>query len=245
MTFNPQKFAQQGGTLSEKLAKVFDSIGATHDGSATTGDKGRLMGSGSMAATLANAATTTNVPLQINRTFTLMGADNTGGAAYFKSITGAALGGQLATVMVRTTIAHSLFDAYGVQSHLVFGASADVSTTDANAHLTALSAKVTMDTSTVTKGWVNAGLFIWEGAGTITQMGHVVSLVNEAGSTGAQSMLHINDDVGTVPYFSFAGADGSGKGLYSHAITLGATGAGGIKVLINGVAKWIPYVAAE
>jgi len=245
MTFNAQLFAQRGGTLSEKLATVFDSIGATHDGSATTGDKGRLIGSGSMLATLTNADATTSVPLQINRTFTLMGADNTAGAAYFKSITGAALGGQIATCMVRTTIAHNLFDAYGVQSHLVFGPSANISTTDANAHLTALSAKVTMDASTVTKGWVNAGLFIWEGAGTITQMGHIVSLVNEAGSTGAQSMLHLNDDVGTVPYFSFVGADGTGKGLYSHAITIGATGAGGIKVLVNGVAKWIPFVAAE
>jgi hypothetical protein len=102
-----------------------------------------------------------------------------------------------------------------------------------------------MDTSTVTKGWVNAILGIWEGAGTITQMGHVSSLVVEAGSTGCQSIQHLNDDVGTTPYYSFQGADGSGKSIYSHAITLGATGAGGIKVLINGVAKWIPFVAAE
>jgi len=245
MTFNPQLFAQRGGTLSEKLATVFDSIGATHDGSATTGDYGRLLGSGSMATTKTNTASTSSVPLQIKHTFTLMGSGETAGAAYFKAITGAALGGQIATLMARTAIEHNVFDAYGVQTHLTFGTSKTISTTDANAHLTALSAKVTMDTTTVSKGWVNAGLFIWEGAGTITQIGHVVSLVNEAGSTGAQSMLHLNDDVGTVPYFSFTGADATGKGLYSHAITLGATGAGGIKVLINGVAKWIPFVAAE
>jgi hypothetical protein len=238
MTFNPRTFAAMSGTLSQKLANIFDSIGATHDGSPTSGDKGRLMGSGSMVTTLADVAATTDVPLQINRTFTLMGADNTGGAAYFKAYTGAALGGQLATVMVRTTIAHNLFDAYGLQSHLVFGASADVSTTDANAHLTAISGKVTMDTSTVTKGWVTAGLFIWEGAGTISQMGHVVSIVNEAGSTGAQSMLHLNDDVGTVPYFSFVGADGDGKGLYTGAVP--NTLEGSIMCLINNVAHFIP-----
>lgn len=242
MTFNPQKFAQQGGTLSEKLANVFDSIGATHDGEPTTGDKGRLMGSGSMLATLVNAATTTNVPLQINRTFTLMGADNTGGAAYFKAITGAALGGQLATVMVRTTLAHNLFDAYGLQSHLVFGPSANISTTDANAHLTAGSFKVTMDTSTVTKGWVNAILGIWEGAGTISQIGHICSLVLEAGSTGCQSLLHLNDDTGIAPYMAFSGAIGDGKSLHNAAPD---TLAGSFTVLIGGVPKYVPYYANQ
>jgi hypothetical protein len=151
--------------------------------------------------------------------------------------------GQIANVMVRTTVSHNVFDAYGIQNHLVFGASADVSTTNANAHLTALSAKVTFDTSTVTKGWVNAGLFIIEGAGTCSQMCHGVSIVEEAGSTGAQSMLHLNTDVGTTPYFSFAGADGTGKSIYTH--TAAGTQHGTIKVLINGTAKWIPFMQAE
>jgi len=129
-----------------------------------------------------------------------------------------------------------------MQSHLTFGDTANVSTTGDNAHLTAISGKVTFDTSTVTKGWVTAGLFIVEGAGTCSQMCHGVSIVNESGSTGAQSMLHMNDDVGTVPYFSFAGADGSGKGLYTHAPT---TLEGGIRVLINGNAKFIGFYTNE
>lgn len=244
MTFNPQKFAQRGGTLSEKLATVFDSIGATHDGSATTGDKGRLMGSGSMVTTLTNAATTTDVPLQINRTFTLMGADNTGGAAYFKAITGAALGGQLATVMVRTTIAHNLFDAYGLQSHLVFGHDANVSTTDANAHLTALSAKVTFDTSTVTKGWVNAGLFIVEGAGTCSQLCYGVSIVEEAGSTGCQALLHLNTDVGVIPAFKISATSGSGNTVY-EATDTHQTFVGSIKINVNGTDRFLHYCDAQ
>lgn len=238
MTFYPKNFAMQKGTLSEKLAKVFNSIGVPEGAEATSGDYGRLMGSGGIAGALANLAATTDVVLQINRSFAYMGVDETGGAAYFKTATGGAITGQLATVMSRITIAHNLFDAYGVQSHITFGHDANISTTNANAHLTAISGKVTMDTSTVTKGWVNAGLFIWEGAGTIAQMGHIVSIVNEAGSTGAQSMLHLNDDVGTVPYFAFVGADGDGKGIYTGAVP--DTLEGSIACLINGVAHYIP-----
>jgi len=192
----------------------------------------------------ANTVTTTGtfVPLQQYNIITRDGG-STVGSAYFKTQTGGALTGQIATCMVRTSVFHNVFDAYGLQTHLVFNTSTSIATTDANAHLTALSAKVTFDTSTVTKGWVTAGLFIIEGAGTISQMCHGVSIVNEAGATGAQSMLHLNDDVGTVPYFSFAGADGTGKGIYTH--TAAGTQLGTIKVLINGSAKWLPFMQAE
>jgi hypothetical protein len=244
MTFDPKKFASMGGTLSEKLATVFNSIGATQDGVATTGDKGRLMGSGSMALTLANADTTTSVPLQINRTFTLMGADNTGGAAYFKAITGAALAGQLATVMVRTTIGHNLFDAYGLQSHLTFGHDADISTTDANAHLTAISGKVTFDTSTVTKGWVNAGLFIVEGAGTCSQLCYGVSIVEEAGSTGCQALLHLNTDVGVIPALKINSTSATGGTVY-EATDTHQTFVGSIKINVNGTDRYLHYCDAQ
>jgi len=191
----------------------------------------------------ANTVTTTGtfVPLQQYNIITSDGG-STVGSAYFKTQTGGALTGQIATLMVRTSVFHNVFDAYGLQTHLTFD-SATVQTTDANAHLTALSAKVTFDSGTVHHGWVTAGLFIIEGAGTCSQMCHGVSIVNEAGSTGAQSMLHLNDDVGTVPYFSFAGADGDGKGLYTGATP--ATLEGSILCLINGVAHYIPVYTSQ
>ena len=191
----------------------------------------------------ANTVTTTGkfVPLQQYNIITSDGG-STVGSAYFKTQTGGALTGQIATCMIRTSVFHNVFDAYGLQTHLVFDA-ATIQTTDANAHLTALSAKVTFAAGTVHHGWVTAGLFIIEGAGTCSQMCHGVSIVNEAGSTGAQSMLHLNDDVGTVPYFSFAGADGTGKGIYTHAAT-GAT-TGRFKILINGAAKYVSFYDTE
>jgi hypothetical protein len=169
-------------------------------------------------------------------------AGSTVGAGYFKVVTAAAMTGQIATLMVRTGIYHNVFDAYGLMSHIVFDA-ATVATTDANAHLTALSAKVTFAGGTVSKGWVTAGLFIVEGAGTCSQLCYGVSIVVEAGSTGCQALLHLNDDVGTTPYFKFSGADGTGKSIYTH--TAAGTQHGTIAVLINGTAKWLPFMAAE
>jgi len=165
-------------------------------------------------------------------------------AAYFKTenITVDQPNQQLVTIASRLTLNYDIFDAYGIQSHLTFPAS--MNTTDANAHLTALSAKVTFTgTPTISKGWVTAGLFIIEGTGTVTQMCHGVSIVEEAGSTGAQSLLHLNTDVGTTPYMSFAGADASGKSIYTH--TAAGTQLGTIKILVNGVAKWLPFMQAE
>jgi hypothetical protein len=170
--------------------------------------------------------------------------DETIGVAYFRAATSTANqpNHQLATLMVRTKVANNIWDAYGLQSHLSFG-NVTVETTGANAHLTAISGKVTFDTTTVTKGWVTAGLFIIEGAGTCSQMCHGVSIVEESGSTGAQSLLHLNTDVGTTPYFSFAGADGSGKSIYTH--TAPPTITGMIKILVNGADRWIPFASAE
>ena len=179
--------------------------------------------------------------------YTKVAKEPAGGAiatsAYFKTENTADIGdSQLCTVAVRTYLGFDIFDAYGVQSHLTIPTT--MSTTNANAHLTAISGKVTFTgTPTITKGWVTAGLFIIEGTGTISQMCHGVSIVNEAGSTGAQSMLHLNDGVGTVPYFSFAGADGTGKGIYTHAAT-GAT-TGRFKILINGAAKYVSFYDTE
>lgn len=197
---------------------------------------------GSLTAAMTSAKTDSFVPCQININQTAdAGTGNTVGAIYLKTATGIAQTGQLATAMVRTALAHNVFDAYGLQSHVAI--SANMATVDNNAHLTAISGKITFSNApTVAKGWITAGLFIIEGAGTVTQMCHGVSIVEEAGSTGAQSLLHLNTDVGTTPAISFASADGSGKTIYTHVPT---TLEGSIKVLVNGVAKYIPFYTTE
>jgi len=202
----------------------------------------QLFAIGTLASAEAIAATATVVPMQVNLIASTVAVDTTLGAAYFKTSTSADVLGQQATLMVRTSVPYNVFDAYGLQSHLTF--TNDMETTDANAHLTAISGKITFTgTPTIAKGWLTAGLFIIEGTGTVTQMCHGVSIVEEAGSTGALSLLHLNTDVGTTPYFSFAGADGTGKSIYTH--TAAGTQHGTIKVLINGTAKWIPFMQAE
>ena len=210
-------------------------------GTWTQGVANFCMAYGTASAAVSVAATDTIIPIQCSLSVASDDGD-TVGTSYFKVATGGALTGQLANVMVRTAVSHDLLDAYGVQSHLVFGDTATMETAANNAHLTAMSAKVTFDTSTVTKGWVNAGLFIIEGAGTCSQMCHGVSIVEEAGSTGAQSLLHLYTDVGTTPAFSFSSADGSGKTVYTHEPT---TIEGSIRVLVNGNAKFIPFYTTE
>jgi hypothetical protein len=204
---------------------------------------------GTAASAISVTPTDSIIPLQVSVTSIAdsgTGGNQTIGATYFRTaaLTAHQTGHQLATCMVRTTLGKNIFDAYGLQSHLAITAS--MGTANANAHLTAISGKVSFsNTPTVATGWITAGLFIIEGAGTVTQMCHGVSIVEESGSTGALSLLHLNTDVGTTPYLSLAGADGSGKSIYTHAVTMGATGAGAIKILVNGVARWIPFVAAE
>lgn len=227
----------------------FENIPPTNECRLRSGVKLTLNGanqgltSGYISNSVTVSPTGTLVPIQVYLKANTDGA-STVGAAYFKTenITIDQPTQQLATVMVRTTLNFNIFDAYGLQSHLLVAD--DMETADANAHLTAISGKVTFTSGkTVAKGWVTAGLFIIEGDGTVTQMCHGVSIVEEAASTGAQSLLHLNTDVGTTPYFSFAGADGTGKSIYTH--TAAGTQHGTIKVLINGTAKWIPFMQAE
>lgn len=171
------------------------------------------------------------------------GADTSSMTLYVgNSTTAAVTNNKMQGVLSSMGIGHNVFDAYAGQFHLAITGS--MGTQNANAHLTGMSAKVSFTgTPTVATGWVTAGLFIIEGTGTCSQMCHGVSIVEEAGSTGAQSMLHLNTDVGTTPYFSFAGADGTGKSIYTH--TAAGTQTGTIKVLINGTPAWIPFMQAE
>lgn len=177
-----------------------------------------------------------------NQTYLLVTGPATGtsGAGYFKIMTAGELTGQIATLMVRTNVYHNVFDAYGLQSHLTFNTSTSIATTDANAHLTAISGKVTFDTSTISKGWVTAGLFIIEGAGTCSQMCHGVSIVQEAGSTGCQSLLHLNSDVAICRAFSFAGTSGASNMIYEATDTT-VTHSGSIKIYVNGADRYLHY----
>jgi hypothetical protein len=165
-------------------------------------------------------------------------------AAYFKTENTADIGeSQLTTVAVRTYLGFDIADAYGVQSHLTIPTT--MSTTADNAHLTAISGKVTFTgTPTVTKGWVTAGLFIVEGTGTCSQMCHGVSIVQEAGSTGMESLLHLYSDVDIANAFSFSGTSGSGHMIYTATDTH-QTFVGSIKILVNGAEGWIHYCDAQ
>lgn len=82
-------------------------------------------------------------------------------------------------------------------------------------------------------------------------MAEIYPLGNTAAlPTASNACLGINAQPGTamdavVNALSISGTDGTGKMIYTHAITMGATGAGGIRIIVNGVKRWIPFVAAE
>ena len=89
-----------------------------------------------------------------------VGADNTIGAAYFRTATGIAQTGQLATLMARVSIAHNLFDAYGTQSHIELD---DDASANAAGNLAAISGKFDFNKNTLGAGLAHAGLFIVDG----------------------------------------------------------------------------------
>lgn len=213
------------------------------NGTWSAGAANFCMAFGTAAAGVSVSPTDTYIPIQVRISQAVDNVvDHVTGAAYLRVDTGAAMAGSITPLMVRTYLAHNLFDAYGAQTHL--GITASMQTTNDNAHLTALSAKVTFSGSpTVTKGWVTAGLFIIEGAGTCSQMCHGVSIVEEAGSTGTQSLLHLYTDVGTTPALSFSSADGTGKTIYTNADA--DTAAGSIMIDINGSTKYLRFYANE
>jgi hypothetical protein len=184
------------GTISEKLATIFNAMGVTVTGAADTADYGKVFGVGSIITPESITPTSSYVPLHVSITSIAdhgTAGDETIGVAYFKTaaITAHQTGHQLATVMVRTSLSKNIFDAYGVQSHLTIAAA--TATANSNAHLAAISGKLTL-TSNVTQGWANAGLFIIEGAGTVTEMCYGVSIVQEADATAAEALLHLYND---------------------------------------------------
>jgi hypothetical protein len=118
-------------------------------------------------------------------------------------------------------------------------------THDANAHLTAISAKVAFSgTPTVATGWLTAGLFIVEGTGTVTQLCYGVSIVEEAGSTGCQALLHLNTDVGVIPALKISATSATGGTVY-EATDTHQTFVGSIKINVNGTDRYLHYCDAE
>lgn len=195
-SFDQMQFAKEKGTLSEKLATVFSSLGATADGERSTADYGRIMGYGSLATVKEITPTTNVIPLQIAIASV---ADATGGAtfaaAFFqtRNRTVDQPGTQLATVVASTRLYFNLLDGYGVQSHMYV--MDDLETAASNAHVTAISGKLVLTgAKTLAKGWANAGLFIVEGAGAVTEMCYGVSIVAEAGAAACQALLHLYSD---------------------------------------------------
>jgi len=163
-----------------------------------------ILGYGDINTAKSLTPTASIVPVQVNIVSVAdagTSGDQTIGAAYFKTANTTAHqpNHQLATLMARASVGKNIWDAYALQSHLTIAD--DVSTTGDNAHLTAISGKAFLTgNKTVAKGWVNAGLFIIDGAAgaTVTQMCHGVSIVSEVGvpNSVVQSMLHI--DVGST-----------------------------------------------
>lgn len=207
---------------------------------------------GSIDTARTSTATANFIASQMNISQTAdIGTGNTVGASYLRCSTGAAQTGQIAVDMIRTYIGHNIFDAYGVQSHMNITAS--MATVNDNAHLTAISGKVTLaNTPTVSKGWVNAGLFIIEGAGSITQMAHVASFVVEAGVTACQSVVHLYSDStvnaaiqtsGVSNMTNFVDFDAAAGCVSADTGSVPATSTHKIKIDINGTAGYIPVYA--
>jgi len=193
------------GDLTWTNTMIFSSalsIGTTTNGGAIS--------YGTISTTKSITPTGTVVPLQMSVTSIAdhgTSGDETIGVAYFKNAATTAHqpNHQLATCMVRTSLSKNIWDAYGLQSHLTIAD--DMATTGDNAHLTAISGKAVLTSGkTASKGWVNAGLFIIEGAGTVTQMCYGVSIVAEVGVTACQGLLHLSSDASVTDAIVVTGA---------------------------------------
>lgn len=207
---------------------------------------------GDLDTAVTYAGTASFIPLQFKITNSAA-VTGTMGAGYYSTVSGAALaaGGQLATLMVRATVSHNLNDAYGLQTHMTIGA--NMATTNSNAHLTPLSAKLVLTGSTTAaKGWLNAGLFIVEGAGAATEMCYGVSIVAEAGAAACQALLHLYSDetlnaaiafTETTHFTNFIDFAAVGGCLTADTGSVPSTSINKIAIDIGGVPGYIPIYA--
>lgn len=247
--------ATKGIYFVGNFTKGIDFAGGTF----TQGTANGVITYGDIDTTKSLTPTDSIIPLQVNITSIAdsgTSGNQTVGATYFRTActTAHQPNHQLATDMIRTAIGKNIWDAYGVQSHL--GISASMQTTGDNAHITAISGKITMtNTPTVAKGWVTAGLFIIDGLGAVTQKCHGVAIVAEATTTAGMctALLYLDADIGVTSGIEIVGGanmtyalkiDGAtGAAVVAAGQPAGHSAAGYISVYVGASAYAIPFWA--
>lgn len=210
---------------------------------------------GDLDGARASTATANFVPLQVNIAQNAdIGADNTCAAGYVKTATGIAQTGQLATWLVRTSLSHDVFDAYGVQSHLDIN---DDMSASAAGNLTAISGKTDLNTHTVGAGQVMAGLFIIDGstAAAVTSTdcdGIWINIESGVPSNVVDSCLRMGSGsainaaircTGTANMTNFVDFDAASGCVSTDTGTPGAASTHKIKIDIGGTAGYIAVYA--
>ena len=257
MSFNPRQFAARPGTLSEKLADVFDAVGITADGVGDSTDYYSAIRIGSITTPKTPSDQLTDlVGMQIYLKSNVEATSNDTSfiGAYIKveNITVDQPYKHMQALLVNTKLNYDVFDAYAVQAHITVAT--EMKTAGTNAHLTGLSGKAVL-TSNATKGWVTAILGIIEGAGTVTEMCHVCSLVVEATCTASavQSLLHLYSDKEIQSAIWMSGVANMLHLIHTDAATgcvvhgagqpAGHESAGYFLIEVNGTDYAIPYWA--
>jgi hypothetical protein len=128
------------------------------------------------------------VPIQVNVNASAGNVSKTLAAAYLKTgISTMDLSSvQACGVLARVSLKYDCESAYGVQSHV--GIDADMATGVSHANIAAISGKIDMDND-ITQGNAQAGLFIMEGTGTITEESTCIQACAENGTTIGSMMV--------------------------------------------------------
>ncbi len=181
-----------------------------------------------------------------------IGDGNTIGAAYFKTATGVAQTGRLATLMVRTSLSHNVFDAYGLQSHLSID---DDMSANAAGNLAAISGKLDINANTLGAGIAHAGLFIVDGStsGAVSGDADVIWAHVESGVPASQvasvirmstgSTVNAGLRVSPTNMTNFIDFDAAAGCVSADSESIPGTSSHKIKIDINGTAGYIPVVA--
>ena len=181
-----------------------------------------------------------------------IGDGNTIGAAYFKTATGVAQTGRLATLMVRTSLSHNVFGAYGLQSHLSID---DDMSANAAGNLAAISGKLDINANTLGAGIAHAGLFIVDGStsGAVSGDADVIWAHVESGVPASQvasvirmstgSTVNAGLRVSPTNMTNFIDFDAAAGCVSADPGSIPGTSSHKIKIDINGTAGYIPVVA--
>ena len=181
-----------------------------------------------------------------------IGDGNTIGAAYFKTATGIAQTGRLATLMVRTSLSHNVFDTYGLQSHLSIDGNMSA---NAAGNLAAISGKLDINANTLGAGIAHAGLFIVDGStsGVVSGDADVIWAHVESGVPASQvasvirmstgSTVNAGLRVSPTNMTNFIDFDAAAGCVSADSASIPDTSSHKIKIDINGTAGYIPVVA--